>query len=234
MPIREAAMLGARMRFRAVVMTSIAFLLGILPLVTANGAAMLSRRGVGTSVFAGMIFATTFGIFLIPMLYTSFQSMRRAHQGAVRPPRRPRPARAGGNAVRRPSGRARARTGRRMIAMAGAPGAPWPFGGMPYPQPQPPSVHPERTLPMTKFGIAQSVRRVEDPRLLEEGQRFLHRRHHPARHRSRRRAAQPPRGGKDCQHRRHCGQGAARRARASTPVPIWTRTASAGCRARSP
>jgi hydrophobe/amphiphile efflux-1 (HAE1) family protein len=76
MPIREAAAMGARMRFRAVVMTSIAFILGLLPLVTANGAAMLSRRGVGTSVFMGMIFATSFGIFLIPMLYATFQTLR--------------------------------------------------------------------------------------------------------------------------------------------------------------
>jgi hydrophobe/amphiphile efflux-1 (HAE1) family protein len=76
LPIVEAAAMGARMRFRAVVMTSIAFILGLVPLVTANGAAMLSRRGVGTSVFAGMIFATTFGIFLIPMLYVTFQTIR--------------------------------------------------------------------------------------------------------------------------------------------------------------
>jgi hydrophobe/amphiphile efflux-1 (HAE1) family protein len=76
LPIREAAALGARTRFRAVVMTSIAFILGLLPLVTANGAAMLSRRGVGTSVFAGMIAATTIGVFLIPMLYVTFQSAR--------------------------------------------------------------------------------------------------------------------------------------------------------------
>jgi hydrophobe/amphiphile efflux-1 (HAE1) family protein len=78
MSIRDAATLGAKMRFRAVVMTSIAFILGLVPLVTANGAAMLSRRGVGTSVFAGMIFATSFGIFLIPMLYTTFQGIREA------------------------------------------------------------------------------------------------------------------------------------------------------------
>jgi hydrophobic/amphiphilic exporter-1 (mainly G- bacteria), HAE1 family len=76
LPILEAAALGARMRFRAVMMTSIAFILGLVPLVTANGAAMLSRRGVGTSVFMGMIFATSFGIFLIPMLYATFQSLR--------------------------------------------------------------------------------------------------------------------------------------------------------------
>ena len=76
MPIREAAALGARTRFRAVMMTSIAFVLGLLPLVTAHGAAMLSRRSVGMPVFAGMIAASAIGIFIIPMLYVTFQSLR--------------------------------------------------------------------------------------------------------------------------------------------------------------
>jgi hydrophobe/amphiphile efflux-1 (HAE1) family protein len=76
MPIREAAALGARMRFRAVMMTSIAFIFGLIPLVWAEGAAMLSRRAVGTAVFAGMIAASSIGVFLIPMLYATFQAMR--------------------------------------------------------------------------------------------------------------------------------------------------------------
>ncbi|HUB14490.1 MAG TPA: efflux RND transporter permease subunit [Acetobacteraceae bacterium] len=76
MPIREAAVLGARMRFRAVMMTSVAFILGLMPLVWATGAAQLSRRGVGTAVFAGMIVASSIGIFMIPMLYVTFQSIR--------------------------------------------------------------------------------------------------------------------------------------------------------------
>jgi hydrophobe/amphiphile efflux-1 (HAE1) family protein len=76
--IREAAIAGAQQRFRAVMMTSIAFILGLAPLVIASGAAMLSRRAVGTAVFAGMIGASTIGIFLIPMLYVTFQSLREA------------------------------------------------------------------------------------------------------------------------------------------------------------
>ncbi len=76
MDIREAATLGARMRFRAVMMTSIAFVLGLLPLVIATGAAQISRRGVGTPVFAGMIAASALGIFLIPMLYVVFETLR--------------------------------------------------------------------------------------------------------------------------------------------------------------
>jgi hydrophobe/amphiphile efflux-1 (HAE1) family protein len=74
--ITDAAVLGARMRFRAVMMTSIAFIFGLLPLVTATGAAQLSRRAVGTAVFGGMLAASSIGIFLIPMLYVTFQRLR--------------------------------------------------------------------------------------------------------------------------------------------------------------
>jgi hydrophobe/amphiphile efflux-1 (HAE1) family protein len=74
--ILQAATLGARTRFRAVMMTSIAFILGLSPLVVAHGAAQLSRRGIGTSVFAGMLAASTLGIFIIPMLYVVFQRLR--------------------------------------------------------------------------------------------------------------------------------------------------------------
>jgi multidrug efflux pump subunit AcrB len=74
--IREAAVLGARMRFRAVMMTSFAFILGVYPLVVAQGAAEISRHDVGTPVFAGMIAASGIGLFVIPMLYVTFQSLR--------------------------------------------------------------------------------------------------------------------------------------------------------------
>ena len=74
--IKDAAAEGAAMRFRAVMMTSIAFVLGLLPLVTATGAAAVSRRDVGTPVFAGMLAASCVGIFIIPLLYVTFQTMR--------------------------------------------------------------------------------------------------------------------------------------------------------------
>jgi hydrophobe/amphiphile efflux-1 (HAE1) family protein len=74
--ISEAAVLGAQMRFRAVMMTSFAFILGVYPLVVAEGASELSRHGVGTPVFAGMIAASAVGIFIIPMLYVTFQTVR--------------------------------------------------------------------------------------------------------------------------------------------------------------
>ena len=84
MPILQAAELGARMRFRAVMMTSIAFILGLVPLVWAHGAAMMSRRAVGTAVFAGMIAASSIGIFLIPMLYATFQGLRESVKARFR------------------------------------------------------------------------------------------------------------------------------------------------------
>jgi hydrophobe/amphiphile efflux-1 (HAE1) family protein len=74
--IEEAAALGSQMRFRAVMMTSIAFILGLLPLVVATGAAQISRRGVGTAVFGGMLAASSIGIFMVPMLYVTFQRLR--------------------------------------------------------------------------------------------------------------------------------------------------------------
>src|ERR1700758_4539618 len=74
--IREAATLGSQMRFRAVMMTSIAFILGLLPLVVATGAAEISRRGVGTAVFGGMLAASSIGIFMVPMLYVTFPGWR--------------------------------------------------------------------------------------------------------------------------------------------------------------
>jgi Cu/Ag efflux pump CusA len=57
-------------------MTSFAFILGVYPLVVAQGAAEISRHDVGTPVFAGMIAATAIGLFVIPMLYVTFQYLR--------------------------------------------------------------------------------------------------------------------------------------------------------------
>ena len=74
--ILEAAISGARLRFRPVMMTSFAFILGLLPLVIAVGAGATTRRAVGTPVFGGMLAASVFGIFTIPMLYVVFQQLR--------------------------------------------------------------------------------------------------------------------------------------------------------------
>lgn len=100
MPIREAAVEGARERFRAVMMTSFAFIAGLVPLVIATGAGMLSRRGVSTSVFGGMIAASALGVFLIPVLYVVVQTMReKAHslRQSKPAPAHPQPAGDGGS-----------------------------------------------------------------------------------------------------------------------------------------
>ena len=81
MPIVEAAVRGSRERFRAVMMTSFAFIAGLIPLVVATGAGMLSRRGVGTAVFGGMVAASIIGIFFIPVLYVIFQWLRETIKG---------------------------------------------------------------------------------------------------------------------------------------------------------
>ena len=89
-PLVEAAIEGARLRFRPVMMTSFAFILGLFPLVVAAGASQLARRNVGTPVFGGMIFASFIGIFVIPPLYVAFQALREK----LRPSTRPREERA--------------------------------------------------------------------------------------------------------------------------------------------
>jgi HAE1 family hydrophobic/amphiphilic exporter-1 len=83
--IVESAIEGSRLRFRPVMMTSFAFILGLVPLVVAAGAGAASRQAVGTPVFGGMLAASIFGIFVIPMLYVVFQWMREKVSSAPEP-----------------------------------------------------------------------------------------------------------------------------------------------------
>ncbi|NOZ79082.1 MAG: MMPL family transporter, partial [Acidobacteria bacterium] len=76
LPAAEAAVEGARIRFRPVLMTAFTFILGVAPMVIATGAGANSRRHIGTAVFSGMLLATVAGIFLVPPLYYTFQSLR--------------------------------------------------------------------------------------------------------------------------------------------------------------
>jgi HAE1 family hydrophobic/amphiphilic exporter-1 len=74
--IVESAVNGAHLRFRPVMMTSIAFIVGLIPLVRATGPGADSMYAVGLPVMAGMLAASALGIFLIPMLYVVFQRLR--------------------------------------------------------------------------------------------------------------------------------------------------------------
>lgn len=76
MSIRDAAIEAARLRFRAVMMTNIAFILGLLPLVFAKGAGAASRNSVGMTVFGGMIAVAFVGTFLVPSFYVLIEEMK--------------------------------------------------------------------------------------------------------------------------------------------------------------
>jgi hydrophobe/amphiphile efflux-1 (HAE1) family protein len=74
MALMAAATEGAKLRFRPIMMTAFAFILGVIPLVIASGAGAAARSSIGIAVFAGMLFASTVGLFFIPMLYVLIQS----------------------------------------------------------------------------------------------------------------------------------------------------------------
>jgi HAE1 family hydrophobic/amphiphilic exporter-1 len=69
MSIVEAALSAAKLRLRPIIMTSFAFILGVIPLLTAYGAGAEARKVMGVAVFAGMLFATVLGVMFVPMLY---------------------------------------------------------------------------------------------------------------------------------------------------------------------
>lgn len=73
--IRDAAIQAARLRFRPILMTSFAFILGVLPLVFATGAAAASRRALGTAVCGGMLTSTILAVFFTPVFFVVFQTL---------------------------------------------------------------------------------------------------------------------------------------------------------------
>ncbi len=80
--LRQAAVQAARQRFRPILMTSFAFILGVSPLVVAGGAGAASRHSIGTTVFAGMLFATTIGIFFIPLFFSVIRGLAERRSGS--------------------------------------------------------------------------------------------------------------------------------------------------------
>jgi HAE1 family hydrophobic/amphiphilic exporter-1 len=71
----EAAITAAELRLRPILMTSFAFILGVLPLYFASGAGALGRHSVGTAVVGGMLLSTVLNLFFIPVLYVLFKTV---------------------------------------------------------------------------------------------------------------------------------------------------------------
>jgi HAE1 family hydrophobic/amphiphilic exporter-1 len=81
MAIVQAALEGAQARLRPILMTSFAFILGLVPLMMASGAGATGNRSIGTGAVGGMLIGTVFGVFVIPVLFVIFQSLQEKISG---------------------------------------------------------------------------------------------------------------------------------------------------------
>ena len=75
MGLIEATLTAVKLRFRPIIMTSLAFILGVLPLVIATGAGSASQRAIGTGVMGGMITATVLAVFFVPVFFVVVRSI---------------------------------------------------------------------------------------------------------------------------------------------------------------
>jgi multidrug efflux pump len=84
----EAAIEACRLRLRPILMTSFAFIMGVIPLVTASGAGSEMRQAIGIAVFSGMLGVTFFGLFLTPVFFVTIEGWleKRRNVGAEPPP----------------------------------------------------------------------------------------------------------------------------------------------------
>jgi len=80
-PLKDAAIEAARLRFRPILMTSLAFILGVVPLVAAGGAGAASRHSIGMGVFGGMIAATILSVLFVPLFFLLIRMLRRPAVG---------------------------------------------------------------------------------------------------------------------------------------------------------
>ena len=88
----QAAVEAARLRLRPILMTSFAFILGVVPLVVATGAGAEMRQVLGTAVFSGMIGVTLFGLLLTPVFFSVIEKLTgRGEKPAAAPPKEPAP-----------------------------------------------------------------------------------------------------------------------------------------------
>ncbi|SCX44664.1 multidrug efflux RND transporter permease subunit [Nitrosospira sp. Nsp1] len=85
-PLVDAALEAARLRFRPIIMTSMAFILGVFPLVVASGAGAASRNSIGTGVFGGMLAATFLAIFFVPLFFVMIGKVTRRGKQPIAEP----------------------------------------------------------------------------------------------------------------------------------------------------
>src|SRR5438477_2729391 len=81
--LEDAALTSARLRFRPILMTAFAFILGVIPLMKASGAGSGAQNVMGTGVFFGMLVATALGVFIIPGNYTFMEQLGRKRKLAA-------------------------------------------------------------------------------------------------------------------------------------------------------
>jgi HAE1 family hydrophobic/amphiphilic exporter-1 len=92
MDVVEAAVEAARLRFRPILMTSFAFILGVLPLVLATGAGANARKSIGIAVFSGMLASTCLAVLFVPSFYVvvqRFEDWRKARKAVKKPAAEP-------------------------------------------------------------------------------------------------------------------------------------------------
>jgi HAE1 family hydrophobic/amphiphilic exporter-1 len=86
MSIVQSALEGAEARLRPILMTSFAFILGLVPLMLSSGAGATGNKSIGTGAVGGMLIGTIFGVFVIPVLFIIFQTLQEKISG---PPKEP-------------------------------------------------------------------------------------------------------------------------------------------------
>jgi hydrophobic/amphiphilic exporter-1 (mainly G- bacteria), HAE1 family len=88
-PVEEAALQGSQRRFRPIVMTSIAFILGVMPLIVAGGAGAAARKSIGITVFSGMLASTVFALAFVPVFFVIVgrwqERLQHAKHGGIAP-----------------------------------------------------------------------------------------------------------------------------------------------------
>ncbi len=94
-PVADAALESARLRFRPILMTAFAFILGVVPLMRASGAGAAAQNRMGTAVFWGMLVATVLGVFLVPGLFALMESFGKKKGNEAEPPAAAAPASGG-------------------------------------------------------------------------------------------------------------------------------------------